>query len=67
MQVSAVAPISFLLIFVMMAFFGVSVTSPTMIVFGLSMAVCGLLFIFTLCYYYFCSAQLSFIVIFIFS
>ncbi len=50
MQISAVAPISFLLIGVMYAFFGVSVTSPIMIVFGLTMAVCGLLFIIT--YYY---------------
>jgi hypothetical protein len=51
-QISAVAPISFLLIGVMYAFFGVSVTSPIMIVFGLTMAVCGLSFIIT-CYYCF--------------
>jgi hypothetical protein len=53
MQISAVAPISFLLIGVMYAFFGVSVTSPIMIVFGLTMAVCGLLFLITYYYYLF--------------
>jgi hypothetical protein len=42
MQVSAVVPISILLIGVMGIFFQVSVSHPGLIVFGLTMAICGL-------------------------